>query len=92
MSGDKAWDAGIPCVFAGKLGVQASRVYLLGRPFVVQTDHRSFEWLHRLKQNNAQLTRWSLSLQPYDFTMEHCAGTSNGNADGLSREALPATN
>ena len=29
-----------------KLGVYAFRVYLLGRPFVVQTDHRSLEWLH----------------------------------------------
>ena len=75
-----------------KLGVHAFRVYLLGRPFVVQTDHRSLEWLHRLKENNARLTRWSLSLQPYDFTVEHRAGTSNGNADGLSRGALPATN
>ena len=29
-----------------KLGVQAFRVYLLGHQFVVQTDHRSLEWLH----------------------------------------------
>ena len=70
-----------------KLGVQAFRVYLLGRPFVVQTDHRSLEYLHRLKENNARLTRWSLSLQPYDFTVEHRAGRNNGNADGLSRGA-----
>ena len=41
-----------------KLGIQAFRFYLLGRPFVVQTDHRSLEWLHRLKDSNARLTRW----------------------------------
>ena len=74
-----------------KLGIQAFRVYLLGRPFVVQTDHRSLEWLHRLKENNARLTRWSLALQPYSFTVEHRAGKLNGNADGLSRGAIPAT-
>ena len=45
-----------------KLGVQAFRVYLLGWLFVVQTDHQSLEWLHRLKEHNARLTRWSLSL------------------------------
>ena len=75
-----------------KLGVQAFRVYLLGRQFVVQTDHRSLEWLHRLKENNARLTRWSLSLQPYMFTVEHRAGKDNINADGLSRGAISATN
>ena len=75
-----------------KLGVYAFRVYLLGRPFVVQTDHRSLEWLHRLKENNARLTRRSLSLQPYDLSVEHRAGRDNGNADGLSRGALSATN
>ena len=45
-----------------KLGVQAFRVYLLGRAFVVQTDHRSLEWLNRLKENNTRLTGWNLSL------------------------------
>ena len=75
-----------------KLGIQAFRVYLLGRPFVVQTDHRSLEWLHRLKETNGRLTRWSLSLQPYKFTVLHRAGKENANADGLSRGARHATN
>ena len=33
------------------------RVYLLGRQFTIQTDHRALEWLDRLKDNNARLTR-----------------------------------
>ena len=74
-----------------KLGVQAFRVYLLGKAFVVQTDHRSLEWLHRLKENNARLTRWSLALQPYNFSVEHRPGRDNGNADGLSRSVIAAT-
>ena len=68
-----------------KLGVEAFRVYLLGRKFVIQTDHRSLIWLDRLKEKNARLTRWSLSLQPYMFTVTHRAGAANGNADALSR-------
>lgn len=68
-----------------KLGVQAFRVYLIGRPFVIQTDHRSLTWLDKLKDNNARLTRWSLFLQPYNYTVEHRAGKANGNADALSR-------
>ena len=70
-----------------KLAIQAFRVYLLGRPFHVQTDHRSLEWLDRVKENNGRLTRWSLSIQPYQFTVEYRPGEKNGNADGLSRLA-----
>ena len=67
-----------------KLGTQAFSVYLLGREFTIQTDHRSLEWLHRLKENNARLTRWSLALQPFTFFVEHRLGSKNGNADALS--------
>ena len=49
---------------AVKLGIQAFRVYLLGRPFRIQTDHRSLVWLDRLKESNTRLDRWSLPLQP----------------------------
>ena len=74
-----------------KLAIQAFRVYLLGRKFTVQTDHRSLEWLHRIKDTNPRLARWSLALQPYDFTVEHRAGKDKGNADGLSRGTLGVT-
>ena len=70
-----------------KLAVHAFRVYLLGKPFIVQSDLRPLEWLHRMKENNARLTRWSLALQPYQFKVKHRAGKDNENADGLSRSA-----
>ena len=73
-----------------KLGVQAFHVYLLGRPFIIQTDHRSLEWLNRLKDNNARLTRWSLSLQPFQFCINHRPGKANSNADALSRASNSA--
>lgn len=68
-----------------KLGAQAFRVYLLGRPFTIQTDHRALIWLDRLKENNARLTRWSLALQPYQFKVAYRSGKANANADALSR-------
>ena len=68
-----------------KLAVPAFQVYVLGQPFIVQTDHRALEWLDRVKENNGRLTRWSLALQPYQFTVEYRPGGKNGNADSLSR-------
>ena len=70
-----------------KLATHAFRVYLLGKPFTVQTDHHALEWLDRLKEDNARLTRWSLALQPYQFTVKYRPGKLNGNADALSRQA-----
>lgn len=56
-----------------RLAIKAFRVYLLGRPFKIQTDHRALQWLNKLKDTNARLTRWSLALQPYQFMVEHRA-------------------
>ena len=64
-----------------KLAVNAFRVYVLGRPFTIQTDHRALEWMDRMKENNPRITHWSLSLQPYDFTVEYRPGKKNGNAN-----------
>ncbi|KAL5489194.1 hypothetical protein EMCRGX_G018260 [Ephydatia muelleri] len=72
-----------------KLGMEAFRTYLLGRPFIVETDHRSLVWMDKLKDHNSRLTRWSLSLQPYNFSVAHRTGASNGNADALSRSTWP---
>ena len=68
-----------------KVATHTFRVYLLGRKFTIQTDHRALEWLDRLKDNNARLTRWSLALQPYQYVVRYRAGSANNNADGLSR-------
>ena len=72
-----------------RLATQAFKVYLLGQHFTIQTDHRSLEWLNRLKDSNARLTRWSLELQSYSFSVHHRAGQANANADGLSHSHNP---
>ena len=69
-----------------KLGIQAFSLYLTGRHFTVQTDHCSLEWLQKMKDTNARLTRWNLFLQAYLFLIEYRPGCENGNADGLSRQ------
>ena len=74
-------------LLAIKLATNAFKVYLLGQQFMIVKDHRSLEWLDRLKENNARLTRWSLVLQPFDYIEKHRQGKENGNADALSRIA-----
>ena len=71
-----------------KLGVEAFRVYLLGKDFIIQTDHRSLVWLDKLKDKNMRLARWNLILQQYSFRVFHGADRKNGNADALSRGPL----
>ena len=70
------------------LGVKAFATYLIGKPFVLQTDNRALTWLQTFKDRNARLTRWSLALQPYTFTTQHRKGKDNANADALSRLPL----
>ena len=60
------------------------RHYLLGRPFKLHTDHAPLQWLSAQKMEG-MLCRWSLAIQEYDFTIMYRKGSSNTNADALSR-------
>ena len=59
--------------------------YLLGRHFVVRTDHGSLKWLMRFKNPEGQMWRWIRVLSTYDFEIQHWPGKHHGNADGLSQ-------
>ncbi|XP_069370615.1 uncharacterized protein [Paralichthys olivaceus] len=67
--------------------VGALRYYLLGRPFTLWSDHAPLQWLHRMKDANARITRWYLALQPFNFKVIHRPGTRMVVADFLSRSA-----
>ena len=61
------------------------RHYLLGRQFLLRTDHSSLRWLLNYKNADGMLARWLVKLQEFDMIIQHRAGKSHGNADGLSR-------
>ena len=61
------------------------RPFLLGRPFVLRTDHGSLTWLKNFKEPEGQMARWLERLQEFDFTIEHRQGKKHTNADSLSR-------
>ena len=65
--------------------IKSLRVYLLGKPFTVETNHRALQWLDKTKETSGRLTRWSLSLQPYSSQIRYRKGQANANADSLSR-------
>ena len=64
------------------------RHYLLGRHFILLTDHAPLLWLSAQKMEG-MLARWALAMQEYSFTMQHRKGRNNGNADALSRRSQP---
>lgn len=63
------------------------KVYLSGVRFTVVTDHACLRYLTSMKDSGGRLTRWALKLQPFSYSVLHRPGRTNGNADGMSRQA-----
>ena len=61
------------------------RQYLLGRPFVLRTDHSALQWLRRTPEPIGQQSRWLERLEEFDYSVEHRAGRHHENADAMSR-------
>ena len=58
---------------------------MLGRKFVVRTDHNSLVWLLDFKNIEGQLSRWIQELSQFDMTVIHRPRKLHTNADALSR-------
>ena len=61
------------------------RLFLMGKLFILQTDHRPLEFLNKAKFKNDRIMRWALALQGYDYHVEDIPGRDNVLADYLSR-------
>ena len=61
------------------------RQYLLGRKFLVRSDHQALTFLFKLKEPKSRIARWIEILSAFDFSIEFRRGRSHGNADALSR-------
>ena len=77
-------------------GLKQCRQYLLGRRFVVRTDHAALSWLRRTPEPMPQLARWLTFIEEFSFDVQHRVGTKHQNVDSLSRmpirdEASPET-
>jgi len=72
--------------------VKKFRQYLLGRKFLIRTDHAALQWLRRTPEPIGQQARWLEILEEFDFDIQHRAGTKHCNADALSRSVGAVTN
>lgn len=59
--------------------------YLIGREFILNTDHKPLVYLFNSKNNSSRLHRWRLILMGYQFKIQHKPGKNNIIADILSR-------
>jgi hypothetical protein len=61
------------------------RHYLLGRKFVLMTDHCGLRYLFDQPKLNTRQARWMALLSEFDFEIKHIKGKENRVADALSR-------
>ena len=65
-----------------KLGMEVFQVYLLGKEFTIQMEHRALKWLTRFKDNNNRIMLWK--CHPFDSNRKRI---DNANVDALTRQA-----
>ena len=71
--------------------VQHFKQYLLGRKFIIRTDHSAIRWVMSFKEPENQMARWIEILSQFDFSVVHRPGSKHGNADFLSRACEPSS-
>ena len=66
-------------------GIKNFAMYLYGKPFTLQTDHRPLQFLSASIFESPRIMRWAVGLQSYNLKVEHIKGKENVGADFLSR-------
>jgi hypothetical protein len=61
------------------------RHYLLGRRFVLMTDHSELRYLFDQPKLDVRQARWMALLSEFDFEIKHIKGKENRVVDALSR-------
>jgi hypothetical protein len=52
------------------------RIYLYGRPFLLKTNHKPFQWLMTSEKLMGMHARWASILQEYDVDIQHRSGVT----------------
>jgi len=65
----------------------AWRHYLMGKHFVIHSDHESLQFMRTSELPTRRHNRWEALMADFDFTIKYIRGEMNPVADGLSRSA-----
>jgi hypothetical protein len=63
--------------------IRKLQLFLLGRKFLLQTDNNNLTYIN--SGESPKISRWRISLQEFDFKVEHIPGKENVVADNFSR-------
>ena len=72
-------------LLAARYFIEYFRQYLLGRRFLVRSNHQSLVWLFQLKEPRGKIARWIEILSQYDFAIQYRPGKKQPHCDVLSR-------
>lgn len=72
-------------VLAAVWACRRYRAFLEDKPFILKTDSKALQWLNKVKDERAKLTKYSLLLQEFNYEVIHCPGRKNQLPDHLSR-------
>jgi len=61
------------------------RHYLVGRRFVLMSDHNGLRYLFDQPNLNVRQARWLATISEFDFNIRYINGKENGVVDSLSR-------
>lgn len=75
-------------MFAITEAVRKWRQYLLGRRFLIETDHQSLRALMKQAVQTPEQQMWIRKLLGFDFSITHKPGRDNAPADAFSRMAF----
>ncbi|KAJ9562551.1 hypothetical protein OSB04_007711 [Centaurea solstitialis] len=65
--------------------IQRWKGYLLGRPFIIKTDHQALKHILEQKECHPTLQKWLSKLLGLQYTVMYNKGSDNQVADALSR-------
>ena len=77
------WDTYKREAYALYAALKAFAYYLLGKEFILETDHNNLLWMNQSESDI--ISRWRLHMQSFNFMLRHISGVKNSVADFLSR-------
>ena len=78
--------------FAFICALEKWHVYLSGKKFFWETDHKALTQLNKKAQLNKRCERWRLITLEYEFEIKHIHGRTNAMPDYLSRSPVDEAN